>query len=133
MSVITTRKGVKLPESAFRFEFSRSGGPGGQHVNTSSSKVRAVLNLEVCNLDDDSYALLVAAFGSEVAVTCSEERSQLANRRRAVERICEQVDRALIVPKDRRATRPHTGAVERRLDDKRRRSEQKRSRQERDW
>ena len=75
---------------------------------------------------------LIDRFGPEVRVIASDERSQARNRALALERLAERLAGALVVSKPRRATRPTRAAHQRRLDEKRRRSDVKRLRRELD-
>ena len=125
-----------LPLSELRFRFSRSGGPGGQHVNTSSTRVELVFDLEGSpslsvreralarrrlrtRLDADGHLRIVA----------QDERSQTRNRSLAIERFTDAMRAALAPPPPpRRPTRPSAAARERRLHSKRRDSQTKRGR-----
>ena len=125
-----------LPLSELRFRFSRSGGPGGQHVNTSSTRVELVFDLEGSpSLTDRERSLArrrlrtrLDADGS-LRVVAQDERSQTRNRSLAVERFAETMRSALAPPPPpRRPTRPSAAARERRLQGKRRDSQTKRGR-----
>jgi ribosome-associated protein len=118
-----------VPEGEVVFRFVASGGPGGQHANRSNTKVDAVFRL------DDSTTMPTALrervrvkLGDFIRVTVDDERSQNRNRRLAVERIQERIDRAGRVERPRRATKPTRGSQRRRLDSKRKRSDVKRQR-----
>lgn len=118
-----------VPEGEVVFRFVASGGPGGQHANRSNTKVDAVFRL------DDSTTIPTALrervrvkLGDFIRVTVDDERSQNRNRRLAVERIQERIDRAGRVERPRRATKPTRGSQRRRLDSKRKRSDVKRQR-----
>jgi ribosome-associated protein len=123
-----------LPERELAWRFSRSSGPGGQHVNTTDTRVELTWSL------DDSTALTEAQkaqvarrlrarlVGGAVTVVSSQYRSQHRNREAALARLEELVAKALVPAKQRRATKPSRASVERRLDAKRRRSRTKRDR-----
>ena len=114
----------------FDWRFSASGGPGGQHVNTSNT--RAEVRFDVAgspSLGPRQRARLLERLGPEVRVVASDERSQLRNRELALERLRARLAEALRVETPRRPTKPTKASRERRLDDKRRRSETKRRRQ----
>jgi ribosome-associated protein len=132
---LAVNSAVVIPAGELVWRFSRSGGPGGQSVNTSDS--RASLSWDVAR----SGALTVSQrsrleqrlshrlHGGVLTVTSSEERSQLLNRQRARKRMSALVAAALRPPpRQRRATKPTKASIERRLAHKRRRSQQKRSR-----
>jgi ribosome-associated protein len=106
-----------------------AGGPGGQHANRTKSRVTVELDLATAGgLDDDVRARLNEVFGDVVRASSSLSRRQGENRRLAIERLERRVAAALDVPTPRRATKPTRGAVERRLETKRRRSAVKRQR-----
>lgn len=133
MPAYRTPFGRLVPEAAVSVSFARSGGPGGQHVNTSSTKARVVITLDRLNLPVEEQAELRSRFGKEIVATCESERSQLRNRVRALNLALEKLDDALKKMPPRTPTRPTRGAVERRLEDKRAASERKRERNRRDW
>ena len=119
---------VRMDELEWRF--SASGGPGGQHVNTSNT--RAEVRFDIAgspSLGPRQRARLLERLGPEVRVVASDERSQLRNRELALERLRSRLAEALRVEKPRRPTRPTKAAKEKRLEEKRRRSETKRRRQ----
>lgn len=126
---------VEIPRAELTVRASRAGGAGGQHVNTSSTRIEIVWNVrESGALDEASRARVLARLASRldaegsVRVVSSSRRSQRQNLEAAEERLTELVRRALFIPKRRVATRPTRGSVERRLDAKRRRGEKKRRR-----
>jgi len=119
-----------LPRSEVDFRVSRSSGPGGQHANTSETRVEAVFDVEASNaLSDVQKRRVVARLGPTIRTVAQDERSQLRNRELAFERIAEQLRQGLRVERKRVATKPSKAAREKRLEDKRRRSEVKRLRQ----
>jgi len=110
--------------------FSRSGGPGGQNVNTRSTRVEVVFDVAGSpSLGPRQRARLLERLGPEVRVVASDERSQLRNRELALERLASRLAEALRVETPRRATRPTKAAKERRLEEKRQRSQIKQRRQ----
>jgi ribosome-associated protein len=118
-----------LPLDELEWRFSASGGPGGQHVNTSNT--RAEVRFDVAgspSLGPRQRARLLERLGPEVRVVASDERSQLRNRELALERLRSRLAEALRVETPRRPTKPTKTARERRLEDKRHRSETKRRR-----
>ena len=126
---------VSVPRHELEFRASRAGGPGGQHVNTSSTRIELTWNLErTTALTDAEKARvkekLAAKLDAEgtLRVVASEMRSQAQNRTRAEERFAELLRRALVVPKPRKKTKPSRGAVEDRLREKKKKSERKRDR-----
>ncbi len=126
---------LTVPETELSWRFSRSGGPGGQGVNTTDS--RAELSFDVARSPSLPEHLRVRALerlagrlvDGTVTVAASEQRSQLQNREAAAERLAQLLREAVSPPPPaRRATRPSRGSKERRLEGKRQRSELKRSR-----
>jgi ribosome-associated protein len=126
-----------IPRHELSVRATRAGGPGGQHVNTSSTRIELLWNVESSRAPtDEQRARLLEKLAARldgdgnVRVVASAYRSQLRNREDAEERLVALVRRALHVPRVRRKTRPHRGAVEARLDAKRRASEKKRRRRD---
>jgi ribosome-associated protein len=126
---IRVTRSVVLPLSEIELRFSRSSGPGGQHANTSETRVEAVFDVEGSNaLTDNQKRRVVAKAGPTLRAIAQDERSQWRNRELAVERLVEQLRRALHVERKRVPTKPSKAAKERRLEEKRRRSDVKRLR-----
>jgi ribosome-associated protein len=118
-----------IPLAELTWRFSRSGGPGGQHANTSDT--RAEVRFDIAgspSLGPRQRARLLERLGPEVRVVASDERSQVRNRELALERLGSRLAEALRVTAPRRATRPTKGSVERRLEGKRRQSDRKAAR-----
>lgn len=118
---LTTPGGVRIDGGALRVEFARSGGPGGQHVNTSATKVTLVLDV-AAGAPEHLRQRLIDALGPEVRIVSSEHRSQWRNRVAARVRLANRIDDALVRERPRVATRPSRAANARRVDAKRRRS-----------
>ncbi len=126
---LRTPGGLVVPASAMAWSFARAGGPGGQHVNTTSSKVTLAVRTDSVAGPAPALARLVAALGPEVRVTSQTHRSQRRNRVECLERAAALLDDAARPPAPpRRPTRPGRAAVERRLASKRRTSEKKQDR-----
>jgi ribosome-associated protein len=120
---------IESIRSEIAFRFSRSSGPGGQHANKSSTRAEAIFDVEESQgLTAAERAKVLAKLGPVVRAVAQDERSQLRNRELATERIVEQLREATKVRRRRRQTAPTKASVERRLDDKRRRSQTKRLR-----
>jgi ribosome-associated protein len=119
--------------SEIAFRFSRSSGPGGQHAQKSSTRVEALFDVEDSSgLTERERRLVLERLGAVVRSVAQDERSQLRNRELATERIIEQLRDAVKVRRPRRPTAPTAASRERRLDEKKRRSETKRLRRELD-
>lgn len=126
---IRVTRSVLLPLAEIDFRFSRSSGPGGQHANRSETRVEARFDVESSRaLTDAQKRRVLARTGPTIRAVAQDERSQWRNRELAVERIVEQLRDALKVERRRKPTKPTAAARERRLEDKRRRSETKRMR-----
>ncbi|HWH34534.1 MAG TPA: alternative ribosome rescue aminoacyl-tRNA hydrolase ArfB [Acidimicrobiales bacterium] len=118
-----------IPLGELRWRTSRSGGPGGQHANTSDTRVEVIFDVVASpSLGPGQRRRLRERLGDEVRAVAADERSQARNRALALERLRTRLASALVVTPPRRATRPTAGSRRRRLDAKRRRSETKRLR-----
>jgi ribosome-associated protein len=130
---------LAIPREELLFRASRSGGPGGQHVNTSSTRIEVVWNvLESPTLTDHQRSALLRRLAArldstgQIRVVSQAGRSQLQNRETALERLAELVAAALIEPKKRKATKPTKASKERRVDAKKKRGALKKERRSRD-
>jgi ribosome-associated protein len=122
-------RGVEIPPEEIELRASRSSGPGGQHANVTASRIEAVFDVERSQaLTDDQKRRVMARCGPRVTAVAQDARSQSRNRELALERLRERLERALHVPRARRATKPTRAARERRLQSKRRASERKQGR-----
>jgi len=132
---LIVQRGVVLPADELSWTAARSGGPGGQHVNKTSSKVvlrwslrgTRALGPRQRERAEKALASRLTTEG-ELIVAVDEGRSQLSNLRLARERLAELLRQALVVPKVRRATKPTKGSQRRRLAGKKHRSDIKRQR-----
>ncbi len=126
--------GILVPAQLLRAVTSRSGGPGGQNVNKVESRVTIEVDLPVLPLTDEQQALLRTRLAGRInkddvlRVTSQAERSQLANRDRALARMEELLREALIVQKKRKKTKASKAQKERRIEEKKRRGETKKLR-----
>jgi ribosome-associated protein len=126
---IRVTRSVSIPRSEIDFRYSRSSGPGGQHAQKSDTRVEATFDVEAsAALTPVQKQRVIARAGPVLRAVAQDERSQWHNRELATERLVEALREALRVPRKRRATKPSKAAVERRLEQKRRRSELKRQR-----
>ena len=126
---IEVNPALTIPAAELQWRFSRSSGPGGQHVNTSSSRVQLTWSItESLALSDDQRATLLTRLGRRlvagaITVTVSEQRSQLRNRETALETLAVLLRDALAPPGPiRRATRPTRGSARRHAAAKQQRS-----------
>jgi len=127
---IRVTRSVSIPLSEIAFRYSRSSGPGGQHAQKSETRVEALFDVEASSsLTDRQKNRVVRKAGPILRAIAQDERSQARNRELAVERIADALREALRVERRRVATKPSKAAIERRLEQKRRRSQTKRLRQ----
>jgi ribosome-associated protein len=127
---------VTIPADELEERATRAGGPGGQHVNTSSTRIELVWDVAGSRALDEAQRAhvmrrLAARLDSagRLRIVAATHRSQLQNREAARARLAEVVAAALVVPKRRRPTKPTKASRERRLAGKKRRGERKRDRQ----
>ncbi|HUH03170.1 MAG TPA: alternative ribosome rescue aminoacyl-tRNA hydrolase ArfB [Kofleriaceae bacterium] len=135
MNDVVVNDALTIPAAELAVAFARSGGPGGQHVNKTETKVELRWrpgDSAVLSERDRAWLLRKLAprltGDGELIVVSSGSRSQATNRREAGDRLAEIVRAALIRPKPRKKTRPSRGAIERRLAGKRVTSQRKRDR-----
>ena len=133
--MIRVSENITLSEDEIEESFIRSSGPGGQHVNKTSTGVQ--LRFDVANspsLPADVKRRLSGFAGSRLTnegilvIVATNKRSQSANRKEALDRLVTLIRAAEKRPKNRHKTRPSFGAKARRMDDKQRRGNLKRSR-----
>lgn len=126
---------LAIPPAELAIKATRAGGPGGQHVNTSSTRVEVTWNARRSPvLSDADRARVEEKLSTRldsrgvIRVAAADTRSQAQNRELALERLARLVREALVIPRVRRATKPTRGSKERRLDTKKRRSSTKKDR-----
>jgi ribosome-associated protein len=126
---IRVTRSVSIPVSEIDLRFSRSSGPGGQHAQKTETRVEAIFDVEAStSLTERQKQRVVRKAGPVLRAVAQDERSQARNRELAVERVAQALRDALRVERRRVPTKPSKAAVERRLEQKRRRSEAKRLR-----
>ena len=122
-------RSVAVPRSEIELRFSRSSGPGGQHAQKSDTRAEARFDVLASSaLTDAQKRRVVARAGPVLSAVAQDERSQWRNRELATERLVDVLRNALRVERRRVATKPSAQARERRLEEKRRRSQLKRLR-----
>jgi len=124
-----------IPRSELTYRASRAGGAGGQHVNTSSTRIELLWNVRTsAALDEETRVRVLEKLASRIdgegsiRVVSSARRSQTQNREAAEARLVELVRAALVVQKRRRPTKPTRGSKEARLSEKKKRGDTKRQR-----
>jgi len=129
MDGLTVNTRLVIPEAELRESFAKSGGPGGQHVNKTETKVELRWSIKASGaLTEADRDWLIKRLGDrligdgELLVTAGDERSQSRNRSEARRKLAAVVRDALVRPRKRRATRPSRAAIERRLGEKKRRA-----------
>jgi ribosome-associated protein len=131
---------ARIPFNEFNFEFARSGGPGGQHVNKTNSA--AILRWSIdatLGFSDDQKARLLTklepklTLEGELIIRSEEYRDQEKNKKRCLEKLDEIIDKALFIPKKRKATKPSRAQKEKRIKSKKIRSQVKKQRSSKDW
>ena len=138
-TVLRVTDSVAIPRAELEARTSRAGGAGGQHVNTSSTRVELRWNVAGSRaLDEPTRARVMSKLSTRIdstgvlRVVASKRRSQLQNREQAEERLVELVREALAMPKTRHKTKPTRASKERRLESKKRNAERKLQRRRHD-
>jgi ribosome-associated protein len=120
---IRVSRSVTIPIAEIVLRVSRSSGPGGQHANTSETRVEAIFDVESSpTLSDAQKRRLVERIGPLVRAVAQDERSQARNRELALERLAARLAEGLRMQRRRRPTAPTAESRERRLETKRRRA-----------
>jgi ribosome-associated protein len=134
-TVLQINDSLWIPRAELTYRATRSGGPGGQHVNTSSSRVELAWDVGASpSLTDEQRARIQEKLANRInsegvlLMSSSEQRSQHQNRESVTARFAELVAQALVIPKKRIRTRPSRASREARLDEKKKRSEVKKMR-----
>jgi ribosome-associated protein len=131
---------VVIPDTELSFTFVRASGPGGQNVNKVSSAVQLRFDMQGSTALSDSVKGRLRAFAGRrvtddgaILIIARNQRSQEHNRREALERLAELIQRALVVPKTRKATKPTRASRERRLESKSHQQQAKQRRKRVRW
>ena len=119
-----------IPAAELEERFETSGGPGGQHANRNETTVRLRFRVHESSLPTDVKEKLASRLGNIVDVTSADFRSQHQNREKARQRLADRIEKALTDPKPRKKTRPTRTSKNKRLTEKKARSEVKKQRQQ---
>ncbi len=132
---LSVNERVAIPRAELGVRATRAGGPGGQHVNTSSTRIELTWNVSTsAALSDPEKFRVLQALASRIdadgtlRIVASDTRSQRQNLALAEQRLAALVRRALVVPRPRKKTKPTRASVERRLSEKKRAGAKKRDR-----
>lgn len=132
---LVINNGVTIPAAELSYAASRASGPGGQHVNTTESRIQLRWNVaESCALTDAQRARVLRAFASrltdagELILASDTHRSQRRNREEVRTRLAQLLREALVPPKPRKKTRPTAASRQRRMEEKRQRGQIKKGR-----
>jgi ribosome-associated protein len=135
VGALEVSQAVAIPRTELVYRASRAGGAGGQHVNTSSTRIELLWNVrDTRALDETQRGRAMSKLASRLdgdgwlRIVSSARRSQGQNREAAEVRLAEVVRGALVVPKRRKPTKPSRGAKEARLSEKKKRGDTKRQR-----
>jgi ribosome-associated protein len=129
VELLRVSRSCAIPYDELEWRFTGSGGPGGQHANTSNTKVEVRFDIEGSPaLGPRQRTRLLERLGPTVRVTASERRSQLQNRELALERLRSRLAEALHVNPTRFSTKPSRAAKKRRVEQKRHHGDIKRAR-----
>jgi ribosome-associated protein len=131
---------VTIPDGDLSYAFVRASGPGGQNVNKVSSAVQLRFDMAGSTALSDAVKNRLRALAGRrltddgaILIIARNQRTQEHNRREALERLADLVQRALVVPKTRKATKPTRASKERRLEGKTRKQQTKRQRSRVRW
>lgn len=133
---VLVKNGISIPYNELIFTVSRASGPGGQHVNKASTRISVRWNIATSQaLTSEQKERAIQKLKSrltsesEIIIHNSSSRSQLHNKKAALQELAKTIRKALHIPKKRIKTKISKGAREARLKEKRVRSEIKKMRE----
>ncbi len=130
---------MKVPESEYSFSYSRSAGAGGQNINKLNTKVTLIWNINETSLNSRVLERFRNSFGQFITndgvfkVTSQRYRTQSKNKKDCLEKLKEMLNSVRSEPKKRKKTKPKKAAIEKRLKDKKSKSDIKKSRKKFDY
>jgi len=120
---------IEIPLSEITVRASRSSGPGGQHANSTDSRIEAVFDVAAStSLSDAQKRQITSRVGPRVVAVAQDTRNQTQNRELALRRLQDRLESSLHVPKPRSPTQPTRASLRRRMQIKLRQAERKRQR-----
>jgi ribosome-associated protein len=135
MEDVPIKNGLVIPKDEIEIRASRAGGPGGQHVNKSNTRITVRWNLRetqaltgVQKLRVEEKLASVITEEGDIIIHSASSRSQLQNKEEALERLADKIRKALYVPKRRMKTKVSKAKKEARLQAKTRKGQIKKLR-----
>ncbi len=120
MEFLEVDSNVRIPLDELEWRYSTSGGPGGQHANTSNTRVEVIFDIANSpTLTSRERMVLLDRLGPSLCIVARDERSQLRNRQIALQRLAQRLAAALFVARPRHPTRPTRSSKRRHLASKR--------------
>ena len=133
--VVIINPELSIPRSELSYRATRAGGPGGQHVNTSSTRVELLWDVQASpSITAEQRGRIVTKLGKRIGedgmlrLTSAGTRSQFQNKEDVTERFARMIAQALHKPRPRKKTKPTRASREKRLQTKKKRSETKKRR-----
>jgi len=131
---LQTTSGLVVPSAAMQWNFARSSGAGGQHINKTSSKATLIVETSAITGSEFLIRRIQSLLATKIRITNQTSRSQWRNRQLCLNQLADIIDTAAKPPApDRRKSKPTRASIKRRLEGKRHASKKKESRRIDDW